>query len=157
MKPFDIKQKIIIWILLLVGVFFLSDFLINVGINSTYQSIERVDKQEKVVIYQADATYVNGRIRGVIKEPEASQKKYLKIELYSKRDVLVGRSYIPIEKGQEEVQPFELLFRAKDVSYYKTDFVNEKEEGMELEILPKELTKPEIVLATIVTILIFWG
>lgn len=157
MKPFDIKQKIVIWILLLVGVFFLSDFLINVGINSTYQPIERVDDQENIVTYQADATYVNGRIRGVIKEPKASQKKYLKIELYSKRDVLVGRGYIQVEKKQEEAQSFELLFRAKDVSYYKTEFVNEKEEGMELEVLPKELTKPEIVLATIVTFLIFWG
>ena len=60
-----------------------------------------------------------------------------------------------MQNGQE--QPFELLFRAKDVATYKMETVNQKEEGSELEIVPKELTRPEIVLGTIMTLLIFWG
>lgn len=151
-------QKIITWILILVGVWILSDFLISVGLNSTYKDIERQDKNSQVVVYQADATYVNGRIRGLIKEADKAEGKYLKIELYSPRDVLVGKGYIEIQDLQkEESQPFELLFRAKDVASYKVETVKEKEDGPELEIIPKDLTKPEIVLGTIMTFLIFWA
>ncbi len=151
-------QKIILWIAILIGVFILSDFLINVGINSTYKDIQRDDNHSQVVVYQADATYVNGRIRGLIKGAEKSQGKYLKVELYSKRDVLVGRNYIQMEDlEKEDTQPFELLFRAKDVASYKISMVDEKEPGDEIEVLPREWTQPEVVLGTIMAFLIFWG
>lgn len=151
-------QKIILWIAILIGVFILSDFLIQVGINSVYKDIQRDDTNSQVVVYQADATYVNGRIKGIIKETNNIQGKYLKIELYSKRDVLVGRNYIEIKNPEkEDTQAFELLFRAKDVNSYKMSIVNEKESGDEIEILPREWTRPEIILGTIITFLIFWG
>lgn len=154
-------QKIITWIAILVGVFILSDFLIYVGLNSTYKDIARADNNSQIVVYQADATYVNGRIRGIIKNTSDIKDKYLKIELYSKRDVLLGKSYIEIKDTQNnndnKEQPFELLFRAKDVVSYKIETVKEKEPGTELEIIPKEWTKPEILLATALTFLIFWG
>ena len=87
-------QKIAVWTAMLIGTFIFSDFLINVGLNSTYKDIERKDNNSQIVVYQADATYVNGRIRGVIKGVDKIKDKYLKIELYSKRDVFVGRRYI---------------------------------------------------------------
>lgn len=150
-------QKIVVWILILVGVFILSDFLIAVGLNSTYKDIQREGKNSQIVIYQADATYVNGRIRGIIKNTEKIQDKYLKIELYSKRNVLVGKSYIEIQDTKDDsTQPFELLFKANDVNYYKMETVTEKEAGDKIEVLTKELTKPEIMLATAMTFLIFW-
>lgn len=150
-------QKIITWIAILVGVFILSDFLIYVGLNSTYKDIAREDNNSQIVVYQADATYVNGRIRGIVKNTSDIKDKYLKIELYSKRDVLLGKSYIEIKDTDSETQPFELLFRAKDVASYQIETVKEKEPGTELEIIPKEWTKPEIMLATALTFLIFWG
>ncbi len=151
-------KKIVIWILILIGVFILSDFLIYVGLNSTYKDIERKDNNSQIVVYQADATSVNGRIRGVIKDAKQIQESYLKIELYTERNVLAGRKYIEIEDVEgNETQPFELLFKAKNVAYYTIETANEKEEGTELEILPKEWTKPEIILATALTFLIFWG
>lgn len=158
MEPFSTLQKIAIWIAILVGVFFLSNFLIEVGLNSTYKDIIRQDNNEQIIVYQADATYVNGRIRGLIKDTEKQKGKYVKVELYSKRNVLVGKSYIELKDTTNgEEQPFELLFRAKDVATYKMETVSQKEEGPELEIVPKELTRPEIVLGTIITLLIFWG
>lgn len=158
MSAFSTPQKIIIWISILVGVFVLSDFLIYVGLNSTYKDIVREDNNSQIVVYQADATYVNGRIRGMIKNTSDIKDKYLKIELYSKRDVLLGRSYIEIQDTEDsETQPFELLFKATDVASYQIETVNEKEAGAELEIIPKEWTKPEILLATAFTFLIFWG
>lgn len=153
----SIGRKIIAWIAILIGIFILSDFLIYVGINSTYKEIERQDKNSQIAVYQADATYVNGRIRGVIKDIGEVQGKYLKIELYTKRHVLVGKSYIEIKDIENfETQPFELLFKANDVAYYKIDTVKEKEPGTELEILPKELTRGEVLLATALTFLILW-
>lgn len=152
-------KKILIWVLILVGIFILSDFLIYVGLNSTYKDIERKDDNSQIVVYQADATYVNGRIRGIVKNTDEIQDdKYLKIELYSKRNVLLGKSYIEIKDVENgETQPFELLFRAKDVATYKIETVNEKEPGTELEIIPKEWTKAEVLIATAMAFLIFWG
>ena len=146
-----------IWVLILAGVFVLSDFLIYVGINSTYKEIERQDENSQIAVYHADATYVNGRIRGLIKDVGELQDKYLKIELYTKRHVLVGKSYVEIKDVENsETQPFEVLFKANDVAYYKIDTVKEKEPGGELEILPKELTRGEVLLATALTFLILW-
>lgn len=157
MEAFSTMKKIMIWVLILAGVFVLSDFLIYVGINSTYKEIDRQDENSKIAVYQADATYVNGRIRGVIKDIGEVQGKYLKIELYTKRHVLVGKSYVEIKDIENsETQPFEVLFKANDVAYYKIDTVKEKEPGTELEILPKELTRGEVLLATALTFLILW-
>ena len=156
----DKMKKYFIYILLIAGLFILSNFLINVGLNSTYQDIKREDNNSQIVIYQADATYVNGRIRGILTNPngEELQGKFLKIELYSKRDILLGKSYIEIKDlKKEETQSFELLFRAKDVESYKVEIVKEKEPGQELEIIPREWTRKEVLLATAVTLLIFWG
>ncbi len=153
----SIGRKIMAWIAILVGLFVFSDFLIYVGINSTYKEIERQDENSQIAVYHADATYVNGRIRGLIKDVGEVPDKYLKIELYTKRHVLVGKSYVEIKDVENsETQPFEVLFKANDVAYYKIDTVKEKEPGGELEILPKELTRGEVLLATALTFLILW-
>ena len=149
-------KNIFLWVLLLIGMFILSDFLIAVGLNSTYQDIDRKDENYGIAIYQADATYVNGRIRGVIKDTSEINNKYLEVSLYTKRDVLMGRRYIEIN-SDEASQPFEVLFKAKDVQYYEIQTVDEKKEGPELEIIPKEWTRKDILVATALTFLIFWG
>lgn len=150
-------QKIRAWILILIGVFILSDFLIHVGLNANYKEIERKSSHGQIVVYQAEATYVNGRIRGVLKEKKDEQDTYIKIELYSKRDVLLGKHYIEItNKEEKETQPFSLYFKAKDVAYYTIETVKEKESGTELEVIPREWTKSEILLATAISFLIFW-
>ena len=55
--------KYVLWIVMFA---ILSEFLINVGLNSTYKQLERKDNIEQVQIYQSEATIVNGRIRGLI-------------------------------------------------------------------------------------------
>ena len=140
---------------MLIGMYIFSNFLIEVGLNSIYKDIERKDTNNEIAIYQADATYVNGRIRGVITDTSKVNGKYLEVSLYSKRNVLMGR-YIEI-KNDETSQAFEVLFKANDVEFYNIDTVKEKKEGPELEIIPKEWTKKEIIIATALTFLIFWG
>lgn len=155
----DKMKTLLKYALWIIGFFILSDFLISVGLDSNYRDIERKDEISQVAIYQAEATKVNGRIRGIIKnsEPEELSGKYIRFDFYSKRDVYLGKKYIQInelEKG--ETQAFEIFFKLQDVNYYKVSITNEKEEG-EIEILPKDWTRPEIILATALTFLIFWG
>ena len=70
---------------------------------------------------------------------------------------MIGRRYIDIETTDvNQTQDFNVYFEAEDVKSYSVAIVNEKQGG-ELEIIPEEWTRPEIILATIVTILIFWG
>ncbi len=144
------------WVILFI---IFSDFLINVGLNSTYKPIERKDNVSQVNVYQAEATLVNGRIRGLItnSQPEDLSGKYLEFDFYSKRDVFLGRKFIDINQLQEnETQNFEILFKLKDVNYYTVSVLDEKPDEEEIEILPEGWTTSEVVIATALTLLIFW-
>lgn len=144
------------WVVLF---FILSDFLINVGLNASYKPIERRDNVAQVNIYQAEATLVNGRIRGLItnSQPDNLSGKYLEIDFYSKRDVFLGRKFIDINQLQEnETQNFEVLFKLEDVAYYNVSVVDERPDTEEIETIFDEMTRPEIILATAITLLIFW-
>lgn len=148
--------KYALWV---IGFFILSELLINVSLNSNYKTIGRKDSINQVNIYQAEATLVNGRIRGTITNSEANDisGKYIKINFYSARDVLLGKKYIQINSlKKDETQAIELFFKLQDVNYYEVSIVNQKEPGDEIEFIPKDFTKPEIILATVVTLLIFW-
>ena len=124
-----------------------------------YRPIERKDNISQVNIYQAEATMVNGRIRGLItnSEPENLSGKYLEFDFYSERDVFLGRKFIDINELQEnETQNFEILFKLKEVDYYTVSVVDEKPDVEEIEILPEGWTTPQIIVATALTLLIFW-
>lgn len=153
-------KTFLIYALIVVGFFFFSNFIIDVGLNSSYKDIERKDNISQVEISEAQATLVNGKIKGKIKDARGNESltgKYVEIELYSSRDNMIGRRYIDIETTDvNQTQDFNVYFEAEDVKSYSVAIVNEKQDG-ELEIIPEEWTRPEIILATIVTILIFWG
>lgn len=156
----DKLRKYAIYLLWIIGFFILSEFLINVGLNSTYKDMKRRDETPQVLVYQAEATAINGRIRGVVNnaQPEDLNGKYIKFEFFSKRNVSLGKKYIEIDKINENgMQPFELFFKLQNVSEYTVSIVDEKEEGvLEIEILPKDMTKQEMLVATLFTFLIFW-
>ena len=146
--------KYAVWVLAFI---ILSEFLINVGLNSTYRKISRKDNIEQVNIYQAEATLVNGRIRGTItnSEPEELNGKYVRIDFYSKRDVFLGRRYIEVKDlAQNGTMSFEVFFKLKEVGSYEVVIADKKEPADEIEWVPKDWTKPEIIVATIITLLI---
>lgn len=154
----DTLKKLLIFFLIIIGFFIFSNFLIYVGLNSSYRDIERKDNVENVQIYQAEATKVNGRIRGLIQNVngENLNGKYVEVQLYSKRDVFLGREYIQIENIEEGPQAFEMLFKLQDVVSYEVSIVDEKQEGGELELLNTDLTTQQIVVLTAFTFLILW-
>ena len=90
--------KYIIWIVLF---WILSDILIYYGINSTYKDIENKSEiPNQIMIETAEATKVNGRIKGKIANSEENDlsEKYLKIDLYADSGNLLATEYEDIGK-----------------------------------------------------------
>ena len=147
--------KYVIWLVLF---YIFSNLMIYLNIESTYQNIGRKDNLPQVTVYQAQATKVNGRIKGSIYNSEAHKitNKYLRIDLYSERDVFLGSKYIDVSTMRDsETRNFEEYFKVQDVDYYEMKFVDEKEEG-ELPEMLKDLTKEQVIWGTFLTFLIFW-
>ena len=44
-----------------------SNFIINVGLNSSYKDMQRLDDTKEVEIVEAKSTLVNGKIKGLFK------------------------------------------------------------------------------------------
>lgn len=145
-----------IYALCIVLFFIFSDVLININLESTYRKIERKDNLEQVTISQAEATKVNGRIKGIVVSNKLNAK-YLKFDFYSERDVLLGTKYIDVSNLKEnETQNIELYFKLQNVNYYKMSFVNEKDYSeTEISLLPKDLSKSEIYLSTFLVLILF--
>lgn len=147
--------KYVIWLVLF---YIFSNLMIYLNIESTYQNIGRKDNLPQVTVYQAQATKVNGRIKGSIYNSETNKitNKYLRIDLYSERDVFLGSKYIDVSTMRDsETRNFEEYFKVQDVDYYEMKFVDEKEEG-ELPEMLKDLTKEQVIWGTFLTFLIFW-
>ncbi|MEE0865869.1 MAG: hypothetical protein U0L98_03630 [Clostridia bacterium] len=141
--------------------FIFSEFLISVGLNSSYKKMSAtydINTTKEVEITEAESTLVNGKVKGKIKydEEQDIEGKYLRMDFLSKRDNVVGTKYIPITANKENpVQDFDAFFELQDVTSYKTSIVDKKEVG-EIKFIPEEMKRPEIILLTIVTLLIFW-
>ena len=146
--------KYVLWLVLF---FIFSEIMININLETNYNDIGRKDNIEQVTVYQADATKINGRIKGTIDNADNTiQNKYLRIDLYSERDNFLGSKYIDISTMREdETRNFEVYFKVQDVEYYEMKFTDEKEEG-ELPEMLQDLTREEIVWGTFLTFLIFW-
>ena len=139
-------KTLCLYVLAIIGFFLFSELLINASLESEYRKIGRKDDLSQVVITQAEATRVNGRIKGSVVNPEDNELtgKYLKFDFYSARDVLKGTKYIDV---------LEMHSKLENVDYYTVSVVNEKTEK-DMELLPQDLNKTQIVLATILTLII---
>lgn len=144
--------KYIIWVILF---FILSEFLINVSLNANYRDIKRKDSTKEVQITQAQATLVNGRIKGTITNSEEDYLtgKYVRIDFYSKRDNLVGTKYIQIETTEAtKTQEFKAYFELNDITSYEISIVDEKTTG-EIKLITEEWTKAQIFTVTLFTMM----
>ena len=138
--------------------FIFSEIMINVGLNSSYKNMECKNNIEQVNIEQAQATLINGRIKGTIKNTDAKDLngKFIKIDIYSERNVLLGSKYYEIQNlSKDQEQPIEIHFKAQYAKYYDVSIVDSKEEKkLELEFIPEDLSKGEILLGTLFVLLI---
>lgn len=145
--------------LLIIAFWIFSDFLIFVGLNANYDSItSKGSVPEQVTIDNADATMVNGRISGKITADDSDiSGKYLVFDMYSKRDVLLGETYMQIDDLQSgQTQDIDLHFKLQDVYYYTAKIVDEKptiDGDLEIELLSEDL-RGALLITTIVYCLI---
>ena len=147
--------KYALWLILF---YIFSNLMIYLNLETTYQNIGRKDNISQVTVYQAQATKINGRLKGNIYNNAENKIKnnYLRIDLYSERDNYLGSKYIDVSNMREnETRNFEIYFKIQDVDYYEMKFTDEKEEG-ELPEMLKDLTKEQVIWGTFLTFLIFW-
>ncbi len=156
MKRMGTLLKYVLWI---VAFWILSDFLINVGINSTYKPIDCINKDSQIEVYQAEATLVGGRVKGVIHNTEQNDisNKFIKLQLFSSRDVELGTRYIEIGNVEPNgISPIELYYKIDNVKYYTMEIVDEKEniEDESIELLPHAMSKAEVIWGVILTLML---
>lgn len=147
--------KYALWLILF---YIFSNLMIYLNLETTYQNIGRKDNLSQVTVYQAQATKINGRIKGNIynKAENKIKNNYLRIDLYSERDNYLGSKYIDVSNMRDnETRKFEIYFKVQDVDYYEMKYTDEKGEG-ELPEMLKDLTKEQVFFGTFLTFLIFW-
>ncbi len=144
--------KYIIWIVLF---YIFSNVMINIAIKSMYVSIdsEIIERENvKLEVDEARATYVNGYVSGNIKNTGNDViNTYVKIDLYSKRNVLLGTKYVEINNLlHDETKDFRMGFKFTDVDHCVIKTVDELEENVTQE----ELTSTELKFSAIIAAVI---
>lgn len=149
-------KKYLLYVIIIVAFWIFSDILIYISINSTYANVNtRVYSiSPEITVGESKATYVNGYIKGNIKNNTDSiiNNKYLKIELYSPRDVKLGTKYIKIENlDVNKYQEFEMWYKFTDVEYVNVTVTDNIENATEEDFLSQE-TKYGLILGTLLVL-----
>lgn len=117
-------KTFLIYALLIAALWIFSDIVIFLSINGTYKPMDTkvyVNTPE-VTISESKATYVNGYVKGSIKNnsKDTIDELYLKIDMYSARDVNLGTKYVKIDNLKtNQSQEFDMGYKLTDVNYVK--------------------------------------
>ena len=104
--------KYIIWIILF---WILSDFLINVGLKSTYKEMQKVEQiPSGIQVKEIKSTAVNGKINLIVNSTN------------------LGTQYLEIgEIKENQTKEIDTYFKIADVKKYKISVTDEKGEATE--------------------------
>lgn len=110
--------------------FIFSNLMINIALKASYNPIDTYKTEPNGImidINEAKATYVNGYVGGKItSQKENAINTYIKIDLYTKRDVCMGTKYVEIANlKQNETQDFRMGFQYTDIDYARITLVDE--------------------------------
>lgn len=129
----DKIKKYIIYIIIIVGFYFLSNFLTIHLMKTTYNPKQYTidqDSSPKVEITDFKATVTNGYVNGKITNDtgENINGKYLKLDYYSKNGVNLGTKYVEINNLHPgESMDFSSQFNFDNVDNVKTSIVDQKD------------------------------
>ena len=146
-------KTFLLYALIIAGFWIFSDIIIYVAINGTYTNVNAkiyTDSPE-IIIGESKATYINGYIKGVIKNNTQGiiNEKYVKIDLYSARDVKLGTKYIKIENLEpNNYQEFEMWYKFTDVDYATISITDDIKNASEEEFLSQK-TATYLVIGTL--------
>ena len=126
----DLKRDIKI-VLLVVGGYILTNFLIFVGFNASYKAIELKSELPSVIkIEKAEATKVQGRVYGRISNTEENDLngKYIKVVVFNDKNESIATEYLKIENLEKhEEKLFRATFNAEKAKSYTIDIVETNE------------------------------
>ena len=80
----------------------------------------------------AQSTSVNGRIYGDVTSTEKNNLngKYMKVDIFNKRDKLIGTKYLKLENlNLNEPRKFAVNFTADNIKKYEIDIVDDEQTG----------------------------
>ena len=149
-------KKFLLYALMIAAFWIFSDILKYLSINTAYANVDAkvYTNSPEVIIGESEATYVNGVIKGSIKNntSEIINNKYLKIDLYSARDVKLGTKYVKIENLEpSKYQDFEMWYKFTDVDYANITVTDNIDNASEEEFISQE-TATYIVLGTLLVL-----
>lgn len=138
-------KKYLLYVIIIVAFWIFSDILIYLSINSSYVNVDTkvYSISPEITVGESKATYVNGFVKGTIRNNTDSiiNNKYLKIELYSPRDVKLGTKYIKIKNlDVNKYKEFEMWYKFTDVEYANVTVTDNIENATEEEFLSQETT-----------------
>lgn len=152
------QKKFLIYVIVIILFFIFSKIMIAIALIGTYKNKD-VEINSKVPIQaQMQVTAINGLVVGnIINNTEnVIENKFVRIECYSKHNVLMGTKYVEIDKievnGKKE---FATRFNFNKVEKAVIDLVDDK--YIEEENIPQEQRQsdPERGLAALVAAIIF--
>ena len=149
-------KTFLIYGLLVLGLWILSDILIFVGINSTYQDkIYKILSEDnyEINISECRATYVNGYVKGTIKNNTENNlnEKYLKIDCYSQRDTLMGTKYVLVQNVlPDQSRDFEMYYKFENVEYCNISLVDKLEKNVTKDQFLSEEMSYRLIVSTLV-------
>lgn len=121
--------KYIIWIILF---WILSDFLINVGLKTIYKEMQKIGQiPSGIQVKEIKSTAVNGKINLIVNSTSLNGK-FIKIDLYSSKDNLLGTQYLDVgEIKENQTKEIDTYFKISDVKKYEISVTDEKGESSE--------------------------
>lgn len=140
--------------------FIFSNIMINITLKTIYEPIDTYKSEPYGIgidIKEARATYVNCYVGGNITNRNSTiSKTYMKIDLYTKRDVLVGTKYIEInDLKQNQTQEFRIGFKYTDVDHANINLVDEVSKDTPEEAFISEDLRGPILLTTVIFLCFF--
>lgn len=124
-------KKIALYGIIIVVFAIFTNLMIKVGLRNTYRTISGEIKvsSPEVIMEEIKTTDVNGYAKGKIKNNSDKHidRIYIKLDLYSKRDVNLGTEYIEINNlGIGKTQDFEIKYRYSNVNHYEVTIIDSK-------------------------------
>ena len=126
-----------IYLLLFVGLYVVSNLLIDAYIKTSYYKIETYDidvKEANITIMTAKASKDDGHREGKIvnNTNEKVTNRYMKVELFSNKDVNLGTEYVKIDElNPGDLKNFKIDFTCDNVTSFKITFISEEQRNAE--------------------------
>lgn len=124
----DKLKKYAKYILFIIGGYLFTNFLIFVGFNANYHSIELVQElPQPIVIEKAEANKNQGRVYGkVLNSSDTNLNgKYIKVTVYNLNGENIATEYLKIENLKENEQKlFKATFNAKEAKSFSISIVD---------------------------------